>query len=171
MLKRIIAGVVLTLMLTGGAAAGPVEEGVAAYKRGDYATALRLWRPLAEQGDAGARRHLGTMYFKGQGVPQDDVEAVKWWRLAAEQGHADAQYNLGVSYAKGKGGLRSRSRREAWGEANPDKIIRISASADLPILSLGPRRRTRGSGRRGRPGHNLRRSREYCRVTLPTVRT
>lgn len=55
MLKRIIAGVVLTLMLTGGAAAGPVEEGVAAYKRGDYATALRLWRPLAEQGDPRAR--------------------------------------------------------------------------------------------------------------------
>ena len=97
MLKRIIAGFVLTLMLTGGAAAGPVAEGLAAYQRGDYTTPLRLWRPLAKQGDAAAQRHLGTMYFEGKGVSQDDsVQAVKWFRLAAEQGDTKAQYNLNI---------------------------------------------------------------------------
>jgi hypothetical protein len=47
------------------------QAGVDAYKRGDYATALRDWRPLAEQGDAGAQFYLGTLYAFGQGVPQD----------------------------------------------------------------------------------------------------
>ena len=58
-------------------------EGLAAYERGDYATALKEWRPLAEQGDAGAQKNLGWMYYSGQGVPQDYAAAVKWYRLAA----------------------------------------------------------------------------------------
>ncbi|MCH8098520.1 MAG: sel1 repeat family protein [Proteobacteria bacterium] len=73
----------VTLGLTAPAWAG-VDEGVVAYNRGDYATALREWRPLAEQGDAEAQFNLGLMYYKGRGVPQDYAEAVKWYRLAAE---------------------------------------------------------------------------------------
>ena len=53
-MRRILTGLVLILMLTGGAAAGPLNEGIDAAVRGDHATALRLWRPLAEQGDANA---------------------------------------------------------------------------------------------------------------------
>jgi hypothetical protein len=36
--------------------AGPFEDGLAAYQRDDYATALKFWRPLAEQGDALAQK-------------------------------------------------------------------------------------------------------------------
>ncbi len=79
------------------------DEGLAAYNRGDYATALREWRPLAEQGDAGAQIFLGFMYKKGRGVPQDYAEAMKWYRKAAEQGYASAQVNLGVMYINGQG--------------------------------------------------------------------
>ncbi len=71
---------------------------MAAYQRGDYATAIRELRPLAEQGVAEAQFLLGVMYDKGLGVPQDYAEAVGWWRKAAEQGYAKAQYNLGVMY-------------------------------------------------------------------------
>jgi len=42
-----------------------------AYQRGDYATAVRLWRPPAEQGNAEAQYNLGVMYAEGDGVPQD----------------------------------------------------------------------------------------------------
>ena len=78
------------LGLTAPASAG-FDEGLAAYQRGDYATALREWRPLAEQGHAGAQYRLGVMYYnKGQGVPQDYVQAHKWWNLAATIGHKDA---------------------------------------------------------------------------------
>ena len=79
------------------------QKGLDAYEKGDYATALREWQPLAEQGDATAQYNLGLMYFAGKGVLQDYKEAVKWYRLAAEQGDADAQSNLGVMYVTGEG--------------------------------------------------------------------
>ena len=85
MLKRILAGVVLSLMLTGAAAAGPLEDALAAYQRGDYATAMRLLRPLAEQGDAKAQSNLGVRYDEGRGVPQDYVQAYMWFDLAASR--------------------------------------------------------------------------------------
>ena len=78
-------------------------KGAAAYENGDYTAALREWKPLAEQGDAGAQYNLGVMYYHGRGVPQDYKTAMKWYRLAAEQGDADAQFNLGVIYGKGEG--------------------------------------------------------------------
>ena len=79
------------------------EKGLAAAKSGDFATALREFRPLAEQGDADAQFNLGLMYYNGLGVPQDYKTAVKWYTLAAEQGVVDAQYNLGWMYYKGQG--------------------------------------------------------------------
>lgn len=69
--------------------------GLAAYQRGDYATTLKEWKPLAEQGDADAQYNLGVMYGDGDGVPQDYAEAMRWYRAAARQGNASAQYNLG----------------------------------------------------------------------------
>ncbi len=74
-----------------------------AYNRGDYDTALKEWRPLAEQGDADAQFNLGVMYDMGLGVPQDYQEAVRWYRRAAEQGNAGAQNNLGFMYGNAQG--------------------------------------------------------------------
>ena len=103
-LKAAIFGVVLAVALVFVmSVSGPYEDGLDAYHSGDYATALRLWRPLAEQGYAPAQNKLGFMHNKGRGVPQDFATAVKWLRLAAEQGHARAQYNLGFSYENGGG--------------------------------------------------------------------
>ena len=82
------------------------QKGLAAYKSGDFATTLREWTPLAEQGDADAQSNLGVMYKKGQGVLQNYKTAVKWYRLAAEQGYADTQSNLGAMYANGNGQLQ-----------------------------------------------------------------
>jgi hypothetical protein len=91
------------LVAIGGAAfAAPLEDAFAAYRRGDYATALRLWHRLAEQGDAEAQFHLGILYESGQGVLRNGAEAIKWYRKAAEQGDGVAQFNLGVIYAKGE---------------------------------------------------------------------
>jgi TPR repeat protein len=57
----------------------------------------------AQQGDAGAQRELGAMYYFGEGVPQDYKEAIKWYSKSAEQGTADAQGALGTLYYHGKG--------------------------------------------------------------------
>ena len=86
-----------------GAAADPWEDATAAYNRGDYAAALRLVRPLADQGDSQAQYNLGVLYHNGKGVPQDYSEAVKWYRKAAGQGVDAAQYNLGLMYSDGQG--------------------------------------------------------------------
>ena len=103
----------LTLGLTAPAWAG-LDEAVAAYQRGDYATALREWRSLAEQGDAGAQSNLGIMYDNGQGVTQDYAEAVKWYRKAAEQGNAGAQNNLGLMYDQGQGVSQDYAQAHMW---------------------------------------------------------
>ena len=95
--------VALLLVLTDAARAGTVEDAIAAYKRKDYASALSLFRSLAEAGDPRAQNDLGAMYSKGDGVPQDYAEAVKWHRRAADQGYALAQTNLGVLYSYGQG--------------------------------------------------------------------
>ena len=58
------------------------EQGVAVFWRGDYGAAYRLFRPLAEQGDAGAQSYLGEMYNEGLGVPHDDRKAAGWHRKA-----------------------------------------------------------------------------------------
>ena len=102
-----------TLGLTAPAWAG-FDEGLAAYQRGDYATAVREWRPLAEQGVADAQYNLGVMYGEGLGVPQDYAKAVGWWRKAAEQGHATAQYNLGVAYHNGEGVPQNYAQAHMW---------------------------------------------------------
>jgi len=95
--------VIILFGLTGGAAAGPIEDAWAAYQRGDYATALQLWQPRALLGVAFAQNNLGMLYEHGQGVPQDYGEAAKWYRLAAEQGNPTAQSNLASMYYVGEG--------------------------------------------------------------------
>ena len=87
---------VLALALPAPVLAADFQVGLEAYLRGDHATALRLWQPLAEQGHADAQLNLGLMYAEGEGVPQDYVEAAKWYRRAAEQGHTEDQFSVGL---------------------------------------------------------------------------
>jgi hypothetical protein len=74
-----------------------------AYARGDYSTALKLFRPLAEGGDPIAETRLGQMYFSGDGVPEDFTEAAKWLTLGANHGDDAAKASLGVMYFLGRG--------------------------------------------------------------------
>ncbi len=90
------------------------NDGVAAFQSGDYATALKLWMPLAEKDDTEAQRNIGIMFQQGLGVPQSDVEAANWYRRAAENGHARAQQNLGVMYEEGNGVLQDYAEAAKW---------------------------------------------------------
>src|SRR6266403_6113941 len=101
--SKIFALLILTSCFGRPMAAGPVEDAALALSRGDYATGLRIIRPLAEQGDARAQYNLGVSYDQGWGVRQDAAEAVKWYRLSAGQGYSLAQQNLGDIYASGRG--------------------------------------------------------------------
>jgi TPR repeat protein len=102
------------MSLSATAVAGPFEDGVAAYLRGDYATALQILRPLADQGIAAAQYNLGVMYAEGKGVQQDYTEAVKWYRKAADQNLAIAQSNLGSLYSDGHGVPQDCAEAMKW---------------------------------------------------------
>ena len=79
------------------------DDGMAAYKQGDYEIAYKEWEPLAEQGDAKAQYNLGEMFANGTGATQDDEQAFYWFSKAAEQGDADAQFALSYMYSNSFG--------------------------------------------------------------------
>ena len=94
--------------------AGQLEDGIAAFDGGDFETALRLLRPLAEQGNEVAQYGLGLMYYSGFGVPQNRTKAARWYRRAAEQDFVDAQYAIGVMYMFGFGVRRDLVQAYMW---------------------------------------------------------
>jgi uncharacterized protein len=97
--------------------AAPVDDidaALAAYRKGDYAKALRHVRPPAERGDPRAQFTLGLMYLNARGVPQDDLVAATWFRRAADQDDAAAQFNLGLMYTEGRGVPQDFAEAAKW---------------------------------------------------------
>lgn len=90
------------------------EAGLKAYTAGDYATALKEWQPLADQGAPHAQYNLGLLYARGHGLPQDFTKAAEFYRKAAEQGIVEAQYNLGVLYGNGQGVVKDEAEATRW---------------------------------------------------------
>ncbi len=113
-MRHLLTVAALAVMLALPVAAQDFEKGVEAVQRGDYATALREWRPLAEQGDVKAQHNLGHMYYLGVGVPQDFAEAMKLFRKAADQGNADVTFFLGVMYHNGQGVPQDYAEAAMW---------------------------------------------------------
>src|SRR5271166_1398822 len=111
-ITTLCVGGVLAFALFGVAMAGPLEDGQAAYQRGDYAEAMRLLRPLAERADARAQTDLGLMYDNGRGVPKDYGQAVAWYHKAKEQGCA-AGLRAGIHVVQ-LGWLARIRRRNSW---------------------------------------------------------
>ena len=103
-----------SISMTVSAFGGQFEDATAAYERGDYATAFRLMKPLAEKGDAKAQHNLGVMYDYGRGVPQDYTMALKWYRMSAEHGIPEAQHNLGLMYYQGQGVPQNYAEAAKW---------------------------------------------------------
>jgi hypothetical protein len=87
-LRHAIAANLVLLSISVPVAAGPLEDGNAGYKRGDYATAMEILRPLADQGDGMAEAIVGLMYLNNFGVPLDYVTAYMWFSLAAAHGNS-----------------------------------------------------------------------------------
>ena len=94
--RMVVGGLLVAAQILGVAAAvaGPWEDGMAAYNRGDYVPAIRLFRPLAEQGNPKAQSVLGVMYRRGEGVARSSVRAFLWFSRAASRGDAKAKAQL-----------------------------------------------------------------------------
>ena len=90
------------------------QAGMDAKNRGDFAKALREWRPLAEQGEARAQFYLGMLYENGDGVPEDYEKAREWYEKSAAQGDANAQFYLGLMSAFGRGASLDLVQAHMW---------------------------------------------------------
>ncbi len=88
--------VALALLAAPSIAFADTKQGVEAWSRGDYADAIKIWRPLAIAGDDDAQFNMGQAYKLGRGVPVDLRAAEDWYRKAAEQGHLQAADNYGL---------------------------------------------------------------------------
>jgi hypothetical protein len=114
-MPRFSFALVVLVALTGQAWGG-FQEGLAAFYRLDYQTALKEFERLAEEGDTDAQYQLAIMYYRGEGVPQDYGKARMWYRRAADRGDADAQLNLGLMYAQGVGVAQNFVEAFKWFE-------------------------------------------------------
>jgi TPR repeat protein len=113
--SRTLAQVLLFFVLAAALPAGAdYEAGLAAARAGDYAAAMREWRPLAEGGHRDAQFNLGLIYENGLGVPADGAEAARWYRRAAERDDRTAQAYLGEMYAQGLGVERDDVEALRW---------------------------------------------------------
>ena len=118
-LQRAVGGLGPPAVVTGSVRdAGPAY---AAYQGNDYTGALKLARPLADQGDARAQSLLGLLYSNGRGVTRDDPEAARWFHRAAEQGDAAAQFNLGLMYSQGLGVVQDFAEAVKWYQLAADQ--------------------------------------------------
>src|ERR1700675_4251382 len=101
MLRRIL--IAFTLFVSGLANAAPADDAFAAYQKGDYPAALKLLKPLAEQGNVTAQYNVGVMYNEALGVKADYTEASKWFLKAVAKGNVYAQVDLALLYEYGRG--------------------------------------------------------------------
>ena len=102
------------MMLSSPVAAQDFAKGWAAAEAEDFSTALKEWRPLAEQGDAQAQWGLGILYFSGKGVLQDNRNAFKFYKLAADQNNPDGQLGLATLYLEGLGVIQDYKAARTW---------------------------------------------------------
>ena len=120
---HLVVAIAFAVAVSAAVAGSPEEDfrgGLSAFNGGDYAAAMRLWRPLADNNDARSQAGIGFMYHRGLGVTTDDVQAAIWLRKAAEQGQAESQLMLGSLYFFGLGVPQSYATAYAWCELAQD---------------------------------------------------
>ena len=80
-------------------------------------------RQDAEAGDAEAQNALGSLFYSGEAISNDETgkmmdydleSAAGWFQRSAEQGHAGAHFNLGLLYAEGQGVPQDFAKAVEW---------------------------------------------------------
>jgi TPR repeat protein len=139
MIKKTIFYVFLLVSIQQLTACSKETDPKKAFEKGDYETALTLWTPLAENGDADAQNYLGILYYLGFGVEKDYKKALGWYEKAAKAGNADAQKNYGDMINFGRGIQKDNYKAYKWyfaaSQQGNEKAVRqievIAASGNL----------------------------------------
>ena len=104
------------------------DEAFNLYQSGDFIGSFKLYKALAENGNAIAQFNIAQAYREGKGALKSDKLAAQWYKKSAEQGYAKAQYFLGMAYHEGNGIIESRKSAFTW--------LLKAAEQDLPIAQL-----------------------------------
>lgn len=104
-----------------------------AYDRADLKTALKVWMPSAEAGDAEAQANVGEIFERGLGGSPNYEAAALWYEKAAEQGNQRALFNLGTLYEQGLGVdqdklIAMNYYRRAWGLPEDSLVYQSSVN-------------------------------------------
>ncbi|MCR5663004.1 MAG: sel1 repeat family protein [bacterium] len=89
-------------------------QGTAYHARGNYPKAMECWRSAAKLGDAEAMYNIGSYYYNGISIPQNEQEAYKWFMLAANAGFAQAQFAVGGMHMTGVGTYKNIEEGKRW---------------------------------------------------------
>lgn len=134
-MHRLCAVLLVTLsVLARPAAALEFKDGLDAYRRQDWSTAIKVFTLLAERGDARSQFALAMMYDRGEGLANDDRKALEWYTKSAQAGYDKAQLNLGFMYERGEGVAKDARQslhwfREAAIQGNPEALARLTELA------------------------------------------
>jgi hypothetical protein len=106
------------------------KRALAAVSRHDYASALRIVRPLAERGDMVAEYLLAAMYDRGMGFPENHPMALQWYRRSAGEGYSQSMRNLGTMYRNGEAGRNDYVEAYRWYTLSITHLVPGEADAD-----------------------------------------
>ena len=133
-MTRLVVAFWLLLWMALPLGAAELDAGADAYERGDYATAIKEWAPLALSGDSAAQYNLALLYHFGLGTAPDINQAVEWYSRAAEQGQPDAQVAIGDLFLAGLWGAPDPEEAAMWYQMAADQG---HAEADRKLNELG----------------------------------
>ena len=145
-----IFALMMVLIISPSYAADTFEDGQEAYTKRDWFNAIRILRPLAEQGNDNALVILGNMYSDGSGVKQDQKVALDHYKRAAAKGNTTAMTSIATMYAQGIGVEKDFKKSydlfvKAANLGNPAAQIMVASiyvkgHPDLPDLKADPMR-------------------------------
>lgn len=111
-MKRRLPVILIALSVCwSGSCHADFQEAEKAFEKGDYVSALALYRA---DGTPHSCNAIGLLYYNGLGVSRDLREAMNWFRRAADQGDGEAQANLGQLYETGEGVVRDPLEAMKW---------------------------------------------------------
>ena len=93
-----------------------IKKGMEYYRAKNYTQAASYLEKAANLGEFTSQSVLGSMYMKGEGVPQDYQKAKYWLEKSANQQFAPAQFGLGLMYYQGLGMAKDDKKAFFWVE-------------------------------------------------------
>ena len=121
--RTIAAGTLAAILaLPWAAVAGPIEDGLAAWSKGDYETAVSRLRPIALKGNTVAAYYMGLMHADGRGLDRNPAKAAEWFLIAANKGYALAQIRMAEISTVGLGVPRDPGQAVKWYTLAADAI-------------------------------------------------